>query len=181
MTVEYLRDCFDVVFPFKEHYIADLSVPLESFVAKHHRYYARKALREANVEISQNDGECLEKWMHLYSTLINRHHITGIRVFSRVSFRKQLEISGMTVLLARMRNQVVGGNWSSCCRGLVYSHLSAFSPLEVRNTVGIGNITSISCTWRWRISTTPGPEPSDHRATVSVNASIRLCCRSSTR
>jgi hypothetical protein len=48
----YLEQCFDLVRPFKTHYITDLSHPLESFVDKKHRYYARRSLKQMEVEVS---------------------------------------------------------------------------------------------------------------------------------
>src|SRR5438067_1654985 len=43
----YLRRCFkDVMIAFKEHYVADLTMPLQKIVSRHHRYYARRASRQ---------------------------------------------------------------------------------------------------------------------------------------
>jgi len=41
-----LESCFDVVIPFKEHFVADLSLPLNSIVSSHHRQYSRRYSRE---------------------------------------------------------------------------------------------------------------------------------------
>ena len=41
---DLLRRSFDRVHPFKDHFIADLTEPLDSFVSKSHRQNARRAL-----------------------------------------------------------------------------------------------------------------------------------------
>src|SRR5262245_34857310 len=50
-TEEYLQTCFDVVTPFKEHFVYDLRQPAERAVGDHHRYYARRALSRVRVEV----------------------------------------------------------------------------------------------------------------------------------
>src|SRR5215831_17745364 len=37
LDLSSLKPCFDVAVPFKKHFIADLSRPVESFVSKSHR------------------------------------------------------------------------------------------------------------------------------------------------
>jgi len=96
-----LRTCFpDTVIPFKQHFVTDLRAPRDSFVAKHHRYYARRALRAVQVEQCERPGEFLDDWSRLYSELIERHRIRGISAFSRESFAKQFEVPGVIVLRA---------------------------------------------------------------------------------
>src|ERR1043165_18243 len=52
---EQLRDCFsNIVIPFKEHLVTDLSGSPESFVAGPHRRKARKALEQLSVERCQD-------------------------------------------------------------------------------------------------------------------------------
>ena len=48
--VELLRQRFDVVVPFKKHYVLDCSRPLRASVSKNHQYQARRALKETRVE-----------------------------------------------------------------------------------------------------------------------------------
>jgi len=51
--VSYLSECFpDVMIPFKEHFLVDLSRPLDTFVHPHHRRNARRAVGELQVEIA---------------------------------------------------------------------------------------------------------------------------------
>src|SRR2546427_3287141 len=60
-TVPHLRRCFNhVVRPFKEHFIVDLSRPLESYVQEHHRRNARKALQNIEAERRAHPVEFLD-------------------------------------------------------------------------------------------------------------------------
>ena len=66
-----LRTAFpDLLFPYKQHYMVDLTRPLEEIVSKHHKYYARRALRDFRVELSDAPMSLAEKWVDLYSDLI---------------------------------------------------------------------------------------------------------------
>ena len=118
----------DVCAPFKEHFIVDLEVPRETAVSKHHRYYARRALREVEVEVSEAPLEFLEEWTDLYANLVSRHGFGGIRAFSRQAFAEQLASPGIVMFRARHRGETVAAHlWFT--HGLVAtSHLAASSP-----------------------------------------------------
>jgi hypothetical protein len=106
---ELLRKCFrNVVFPFKEHFIADLSIPIGDFVTKHHRYYARRSLKEVEVEEVRNPEEFTDEMSYLYTKLIQRHNLRGIKAFSKKAFAEQLRIPGTVVLKALHQGMVVG-------------------------------------------------------------------------
>src|SRR3712207_3883678 len=45
-----LQRCFDIVIPFKGHFVTDLRYTLESIVSKHHWRNVQKALRDVHVE-----------------------------------------------------------------------------------------------------------------------------------
>lgn len=122
-----LQHSFDLVKPFKQHFIADLSRPIDEIVSKHHRYYARKALKQIRIEISHNAMEWLDDWLILYGALIERHNITGIRAFSREAFAKQLSIPGMVMFRAVSGGNILGANLFYVHKDIAYTHLSAFS------------------------------------------------------
>jgi hypothetical protein len=123
-----LDQCFDVVTPFKEHFIADLSETPEAIVSKHHHKYALKALGEVDVQLCPEPPELLDTWVSLYSTLAERHGITGIRAFSRTVFEKQLAIPGMVALQAERRGTIVAANLYFVQGEAAYDHLAASSP-----------------------------------------------------
>src|SRR3974377_1124782 len=82
----YLARHFQIANPFKRHLIADLGKHPEHFVDQHHRYYARRSLRDLQVEFCQEPLRYADEWMTLYNNLIKRHAISGIRAFSKESF-----------------------------------------------------------------------------------------------
>ena len=52
-----LELCFqDAVFPFKEHFVVELTRSPQTFVSNHHRRYARRALEQLTVEIPKVRG-----------------------------------------------------------------------------------------------------------------------------
>ena len=63
--VDDLRCYFDVVTPFKRHFVADLRLPLEQLVSKHHRKYARRAFQQVSVKRCINPEEYLDIWVNL--------------------------------------------------------------------------------------------------------------------
>jgi hypothetical protein len=126
--VEYLNECFgDVVIPFKQHFITDLSRAPETYVHPHHRRNARKAMRELRVEECTAPIEFLDDWVGLYDVLVGRHNIVGIPAFSRESFAKQLTVPGVAAMRA-VRDRVTEGMLLWYVQGRVaYYHLGAYS------------------------------------------------------
>lgn len=129
-----LRKTFDLVLPFKEHFVADLSLPLEKLVSDHHRKFVRRGLRNVVVDVSNATDGFLDEWDVLYSHLSERHGITGLRKFSRQSFAQQLNIEGMVVVRARARNETVGMELWLAQGDRVFNHLSAYD----RNGYNLG-------------------------------------------
>jgi hypothetical protein len=97
----YLQQCFpDVMVPFKEHCVIDLEKPAETLVSQ---------------------------WMALHRTLVERHHITGIKAFSRASFALQLTTPGVVLLRARQGDAAVGAQIWFVQGDVAYGHVLAFS------------------------------------------------------
>ena len=126
---DYLRRCFpDVMRPFKEHYVIDLSAsPLDS-VCRHHRRYARKALRHVVVERCEEPLAFLDDWVRLYDHLIERHRIRGIPAFSRRAFEIQLQVPGLIAFRAVYGGKTVGMLLWYVQGEVGYYHLGASSP-----------------------------------------------------
>jgi hypothetical protein len=124
----YLHRCFrDIVLPFKQHFIVDLSRPIDTFVSSHHRRYARKALRDVQVERCQDPTQFNDEWVDLYATLIGRHNIKGIAAFSRLAFAKQLKVPGLVVFRAVCKEITVGMALWYIQEEVGYYHLAAYS------------------------------------------------------
>jgi len=126
----YLRQCFpDVFLPFKEHFVVDLRRPIESFVRRDQRKRARRASKHVLVERCEDPKLFLADWMSLYSNLIQRYRITGIRVFSEYAFSKQMRIPGMVAFRAVHEGTTVAMHLWYTHGDIGYSHLRAESKL----------------------------------------------------
>ena len=123
--VEDLRRCFDVVIPFKEHIAVDLRHGLGGGISEHHRYCARRSLRDVSVEVVGNPPDWLPAWMELYTNLRKRHRIDGLRAFSEAAFEKQLRIPGVVMLRAVAHGLTVAAHIWYAQGEIGYSHLQA--------------------------------------------------------
>ncbi len=126
---DQLHRCFDTVVPFKKHFTCDLNLPISDIVSRHHRRYARKALKRLQCEWCPDPVEFLDEWIELHSTLIEKHGITGLRAYSRDAFARQLRIPGMVVLKAKHNDITVGAQLWFMHDEVAYGHVLAFSPL----------------------------------------------------
>ena len=122
-----LQQCFDVMIPFKEHFVTNLSKSLSTIVSAHNRYYARKSLRNICVERCQDPAQFTDEWTDLYGILVKRHDLKGIKAFSRVAFAKQLSIPGIVMVRAVHQDVVVGAQIWFVQGEVGYSHLTAIS------------------------------------------------------
>jgi hypothetical protein len=118
----------DVMVPFKRHFVVDLEIPREKVASRHHRYYARKVLREVEVDVVEDPATFVSAWTDLYAELVARHDLTGIQAFSRHSFARQFAVPGAVVLRARLAGRVIGAHCWYVMDEVAVSHLSAFSP-----------------------------------------------------
>jgi len=125
----YLERCFDVVRPFKEHFVIDCSRPIDAVVSKNHRYQTRKALKQIQVERCGDPARFLDEWVALYDILVKRHDLRGIQAFSRAAFSKHLNIPGVFALRALHQGVTVGGLLGFFQGDLAYAHLAASSDL----------------------------------------------------
>jgi hypothetical protein len=128
-TEPMLRQCFDRVKLFKEHRVYDLTLPPERHVARSHRRNARRALRRLRVEVTPDPARHLDEWTALYSALIERHRIRGIRAFSAFSFAQQLRVPGVAMLRAFHEDRVIAAQLWYVQGEVGYCHLTAGSSL----------------------------------------------------
>jgi hypothetical protein len=120
-----LAAAFDLVQPFKAHFIADLSLPLASLASKHHRYEARRALRSVTVEASEQPSPYLDEWTALYGNLVQRHGLHGIKAFSREAFARQLAVPGVVMLRALHNGEAISAQLWFEQGEVAYYHLAA--------------------------------------------------------
>ena len=122
-----LARTFETIIPFKHHYVVDLERPPGSYVSRHHRYYARRALKNLEVEVCEQPADFVSDWSDLYQQLILRHAIKGIQAFSPESFARQLKVPGMVAIKVREKNLLVGAHLWYVDGAVAYSHLAASS------------------------------------------------------
>lgn len=124
-----LERCFpDLLVAFKDHFIIDLAEASPATLSKHHRYYARRALRSLTIEEAAEPVHFTDEWTALYANLSVRHGLSGIRAFSREAFAGQLVLPGTVLLLARTEDgEIVGGQIWYVQGEVAYSHLAAVS------------------------------------------------------
>ena len=110
---------------FKEHFVADLSRPLLSFVSAHHQRYARRG--NLTVEVCADPLRWLDDWCTLYQNLCARHGIRGIPALSRVAFRRQLAVPGLIAFRASRGPDTLGMVLWYRQGDVAYYHLAAYS------------------------------------------------------
>jgi len=117
---------FQLVQPFKKHFVIDLSDSTDRQIDRHHRYYARRALKQIEVTLVDDPKMHLDDWVSLYQMLIERHRLRGIKAFSRTSFTIQFEVPGLMLFRASRNGRTIGMHLWYVQSGVAYSHLSAF-------------------------------------------------------
>lgn len=124
----YLHRCFDLVIPFKEHFVTDLCQPMDIIISKHHRKRARQALRNVHVEQCPDPAQLLSQWVNLYGSLIEKHNLKGIKALSKKAFAKQLDVPGIVMFGAIYQGTMIGADLWYVQGEVAYGHLAALSP-----------------------------------------------------
>jgi hypothetical protein len=125
--LDKFKYALDIFTPFKEHYLLDLSSPLEETISENKRRNSKRALRKLHVELDIAPTINLQEWLTLYGFLIKRHHINDIRAFSPSSFAHQISIPNTHFFKAIYKGRIVGGNLFYIQGDIAYAHLSAFT------------------------------------------------------
>jgi hypothetical protein len=123
--IREFSDYLSIFYPFKDHYVLDLTQPIDQVISSGRRKDARRALRNLDIDIQHSPNIDLDEWIYLYGLLIEKHKIQGIRTFSRKSFEKQLEIPETLYFRALHEGEIVGGKVVLIQNDAAYIHLSA--------------------------------------------------------
>jgi hypothetical protein len=128
LEASQLKEAFpDACYEYKQHFVTDLTLPLTSIVASHHRRNVRKALDAVSVRNATPNAELSANWQPLYDNLIDRHGIGGIAKFSRQSFERQIATPGFTAFSALEGGETCGATLWYVRGDVVYYHLGAYS------------------------------------------------------
>jgi len=129
LDLEKMKACFMSKFiAFKQHYIVDLEIPIEEIGGKRRRRHARRALKKLDIEVIESPVDLIDDWMNVYSVLIEKHQINGIRAFSRQSFLKQFSVPGTIMIRALYEGETVGSQVYFYQNDVVHAHLGACTP-----------------------------------------------------
>ncbi len=124
-----LQRTFELARPFKQHFVADLSLPVENIVSSHHARCTRRARQDITVEITEQPYRYLNEWTGLYANLSERFDVKGIRAFSPEAFRQQLAIPGAVMFRALHQGVAVTSHLVLRRGDVCYGHLVGSSPL----------------------------------------------------
>ena len=120
---EELARSFDLIRPFKNHYVVDLDIPFDAYMHKHHRRYSRRALQQADVQLAEDPSLHADEWVALYQHSIVRHKIQGLRAFSHRALSIQLQVPGCHYFRGVIKGELQGALVCYLDRGVVYPHL----------------------------------------------------------
>jgi hypothetical protein len=123
-----LAEAFDRVIHFKDHYIADLSQPIEELASQRNLRAAERALRNLDVEFYESPLDVFDLWMDLYAHHIRRFSLTGLKALSKESLRRQFEIPGAVVSIARSNGTPVAAHMQMIQDGICYAHFAGGLP-----------------------------------------------------
>lgn len=124
-TGDDLHQSFEVVVPYKQHYVTDLELFADRGPWKSHARNAGRARKRVQLEICSTPLEMLDVWIELYGELRERHDVTGIGAFSRRGFEKQLAVPGLVMFKASADSRVVGLHLWYLQGDVAYGHLGA--------------------------------------------------------
>ncbi len=126
---EELQECFDKVVFYKDHYVTDLAEFPSTPPSKKTRRNLSKSLQSCDLEVCSEPLLYLDEWLHLYSELIERHEISGLRTFSRPSFEKLFKIPDLVMLRASNEGNTIGLHTWMVSGETAYGHLGATNQL----------------------------------------------------
>ena len=119
-----LRTHFNLVRPYKTHYIRRLSLPFS--YGRHHRYEVARALRK--VSVRQFDlADHYPEWLALYGNLVQRHRLTGVHDFPASHFAALQKLPGTASMGAWLDGALVSAHLWVGDGQKIHSHLAASS------------------------------------------------------
>lgn len=112
---------------FKDHYVTDLSQPVESYVAAKRLRQASRAedFFHITVERDEVSDRSIEDCWKLYDATMERVEATGLRRFSAAAFRRMLRVPGVVCFVARDESGAIAMQVDYHDGDFVYAHLAA--------------------------------------------------------
>ena len=136
LTEADLRQRFDLVAPFKQHFVAELSQATRDFVAGDRYRRARTTLRRMTVEVAESaNSGWIDDWMALQSELDSRHVLLGMRRLSREATARLFETPGVVIFRAILDGVTAGMHVDFIDGDRAYAHLAAYSAAGYRANI----------------------------------------------
>lgn len=123
-----LSQIFDIVRPFKTHYIADLSQPLDHFVPAKRLREAHRALRKLEVEVAPTPSALVDDWMDLQARSRHAAHASGVNRLSRDEAARLFDLPEIVILRALDRGRTVGMHVEIQQGDVVFGHFATYDP-----------------------------------------------------
>jgi hypothetical protein len=127
-----LQKHFQHVFPYRDHFVAEIGTPAADWVNSSHRRHALKALREVDVDLCPRPSEYLADWLRLYAVLAKRHDICGLRRLTPETLERQLSVPGLVMFRAAVRGRTIGLDLWYVQDDVAHGHLVAFDDAGYR-------------------------------------------------
>lgn len=125
-SLEQLHSHFDLVRPFKTHYLVD-RVTADVRPSSHHRYEISRALKEVAVREIEL-AEYLQQWEEIYRNLVARHGLgRGVHDFPPAHFETLAAMAGVKCVGAFHDGSLVAAHLWVVQGDCVHSHLAASS------------------------------------------------------
>jgi GNAT acetyltransferase-like protein len=126
--VDDLRHTFDVVRPFKRHYVTDLASGQGNPTTRRHRRNTARAAAAVTLDRVEAPALLSDLWVELYGGIVERHGLTGLHAFSRQCLERQLSVPGLRMFSATSEGSMVGLHLWYVQGDVAYGHLGATSP-----------------------------------------------------
>jgi hypothetical protein len=94
ITAADLSQYFQLVKPFKKHFIIDASNSSDQHITRHHQYYARRALKQMRVRLVDDPKTCLDEWGMPLPNSDRASPPSRHQGLSKTAFAGQFELTG---------------------------------------------------------------------------------------
>jgi hypothetical protein len=127
-TSDDLGRAFDLIRPYKPHYVTDLGAARDVPRTRRHRRNTAAAQRAVAVR-RVTDPEALgSEWVRLYASLMTHRRLTGLHAFPPECLVAQLRVPGIRMFAATAGAEIVGLHLWYVQDDVAYGHLGATSP-----------------------------------------------------
>lgn len=132
-----LERCFpELVVPFKQHFVVDLSIYARETLDRKTRQAINRGLRQVRVERCAEPWPHMDDWVRLYGEAAARFAMSPIQAMSRRAFERQFRIPGLHMWRAVIGTETVAIATVFVHGDTAYGHLIALSEVAYRISAG---------------------------------------------